>query len=123
MRTIFALCGFILVAGAVFVWRAMRMPSEYGKFTSASTVQVADLIERPKDFLGKTVAVEGVVHEQCKTMGCYFFIPSGTKSLRVDIQEVAMNAPMREGHQARVEGQLAAFNGGYQLYASAVEFK
>lgn len=123
MRTIFALCGLILVVGAVFAWRAMRMPSEYGAFTGAPTVEVADLIERPKEFLGKTVAVEGVVQEQCKTMGCYFFIPSGTKTLRVDIQEVAMTAPMREGHQARVEGQLVSFNDGYQLYASAVEFK
>ena len=40
-------------------------------------------------------------------MGCYFFIPSGTKMLRVELQDIAMNAPMREGHQARVEGQMS----------------
>jgi hypothetical protein len=123
MRTIFILCGVILVAGAVFAWRSMQMPTKYGAFTGAPKANVADLIERPKDFLGKTVSVEGTVREQCKTMGCYFFMPSGTKMLRVELNEIAMNAPMREGHQARVEGQMVPYGDGYQLFASAVEFE
>ena len=123
MRMIFALCGVVLLAGALFAWRAMRTPTEFGQFTGAPTVAVADLVERPKDFTGKLVAVEGIVKEQCKTMGCYFFIPSGDKTLRVDLQEVAMNAPMREGHVATVEGQMVPYNGSFQLYASAVRFK
>jgi len=123
MRTIFILCGLILVVGGVFAWRTMRMPTEFGTFTGAPKAEVADLIERSKDFLGKPVSVEGTVREQCKTMGCYFFIPSGTKTLRVEIQEIAMNAPMREGHQARVEGEMVRYGDGYQLVASAVKFE
>jgi hypothetical protein len=123
MRAILAICGLIVVTGAVFAWRALRMPTEFGQFKGAPTVAVAELVERPKDFTGKLVAVDGIVKEQCKAMGCYFFIPSGEKKLRVDLQEIAMNAPMREGHIARVEGQLVPYNDEYQLFASAVRFK
>src|SRR5436305_7900761 len=123
MRTIFALCGLILVVGVLFAWHSMQMPTHYGAFTGAPKAELADLIERPKEFSGKTVSVEGTVREQCKTMGCYFFMPSGTKTLRVELEEIAMNAPMREGHQARVEGQMVPYSDGYQLFASAVEFE
>lgn len=123
MRTIFILCGLILAVGAILAWRSTQMPTRYGTFTEAPKVEVADLVERPKDFLGKTVSVEGTVREQCKTMGCYFFMPSGTKTLRVELQGIAMKAPMREGHQARVEGQMVPYRDGYQLFASAMEFE
>ena len=123
MRTIFILCGLILVVGGVFAWRLMEMPTHYGTFTGAPQVDVADLVERPKEFLKKTVSVKGTVRQQCKTMGCYFFMPSGTKMLRVELQPIAMKAPMREGHQARVEGQMVPYGDSYQLFASAVEFE
>lgn len=123
MKTILILCGVILAAGAVFAWRSMRTPAQFGTFTGAPRAEVADLVDRPEDFLGKTISVEGVVREQCKAMGCYFSIPSGKKTLRVDLQEIAMTAPMKEGHPARVEGQIVAYGEGYQLFASAVEFE
>jgi hypothetical protein len=56
-------------------------------------------------------------------MGCYFFFLSGKNLLRVDLQEIAMNAPRRNGHIARVEGQLVPFDGGHQFLASSVEFE
>jgi hypothetical protein len=123
MRTIFALCGVTLLAGGFLLWRTMQLGTLYGTFTGAPKAAVADLIERPTDFLGKLVAVEGTVSEQCQTMGCYFFFRSGKRTLRVDLEEIAMNAPMREGGNARVEGQLVPYRDGYQLFASAVEFK
>jgi hypothetical protein len=123
MRTIFGLCAVILVVGAVLGWRATRMPTKYGDFTGAAKVQVQDLIERPKDFLGKTVLIEGEVREQCKTMGCFFFFSAGEKTLRVDLQQVAMNAPMHEGRAARAEGQMEVYGDTFQLVANAVEFK
>ena len=123
MRTIFALCALTLVVGAAVTWRAMQLPTRYGTFTGAPTVAVSDLTERPKEFLGKTVAVEGVISDQCKTMGCFFFFRSGKSTLRVDLEEIAMNAPMKNGHRVRVEGQMVAYGDGYQLWASAVEFE
>lgn len=86
-----------------------------------------DLIKRADPsgffFLGKTVEIEGTIAEQCKTMGCFFFFRSGKDTLRVDLQDIAMKAPMKEGRASRVEGQIVPYNSGYQFYASAVEFK
>jgi hypothetical protein len=111
------------MAGALFAWRALRMPSEFGAFTGAQLVNMADLVDRPKDFTGRLVTIEAQVRDQCTTMGCYFFIPSGNKKLRVDLQDIAMHAPMHEGKPARVEGQIVPYGDGYQLLASGVQFK
>ena len=123
MKTIFALCAVVLIAAGVWIFRATRLPNSYGTFAGAPTVAVADLIAWPKDFLKKTVAAEGVVREQCTSMGCYFYFHEGDKTLRVDLQAVAMTAPRKNGHAARVEGRLEPYGDGYQLFASAVEFK
>ena len=123
MRTIFGLCAAILLIGGFLLWRSMQLPTVAGSFSGSPKVAVLDLIERPKDFLNKTVLIEGRITEQCKTMGCYFFFEVNGRQLRVDLEQIAMNAPMREGRLARVEGQMMPFGDGYQLQASAVEFK
>ena len=123
MKTILVLCSVSLVVGAVLIWYMVSLPNEYGAFTGMPKAEVADLIERPKDFLHKTVAIEGTVRKQCTTMGCYFFFHSGEKVLRVDLEEITMVAPRRNGRMARVEGQIVPRGDGYQFVASAVEFE
>src|SRR3954453_8158468 len=122
MKSIFAFCAVIAVMAGVFIWRAAAKPSRFGTFAGAPNVEIATLIADPKGHSGKLYQIEGTVSEQCKSMGCYFFFKSGKDELRVDLQEVAMTAPMREGRKARVEGQMVPYNDGYQFYASAVEF-
>jgi|SRR6516164_5629125 hypothetical protein len=122
MKRIFLLCALTLAAIGVLVWRAAAKPSRFGTFAGAPKADVARLIAEPKAFTGKMLAVEGTITEQCKAMGCFFFLRSGDKTLRVDLQDVAMTAPMHEGGRARVEGQLAPYGDGFQFYASAVEF-
>jgi hypothetical protein len=123
MRTIIAICVLILVVGAFALWKTARLPASFGEFSGAPEAQVADLIDRPKSFVGKTVLVTGWVRKQCKSMGCFFFFHAGDKSLRIDLEEIAMTAPMKEGHRARVEGQIVPYRDGYQLFANAVEFQ
>lgn len=124
MKTILALCALILLAGAFALWRHLRTPMLYGDFAGAPRASVADLVTKPKAFKGKTVAVEGIIKDQCTTMGCFFFFEEGKHVLRIDLEEVAMHAPRnRNGKPARVEGQLVPRGDGYQLWASAVEFK
>src|SRR5215467_9602484 len=122
MKKIFLLCALTLVAVGALVWRVAAKPSRFGAFTGAPRTDVAVLIAEPKAYSGKTLALEGTITEQCKSMGCYFFFRSGNQSLRIDLQEVAMTAPMHEGRRARVEGQLVPYGDGFQLWASAVEF-
>lgn len=123
MKQIFALCALTVIVAGVVAWRAVARPSHFGSFTSAPQAEVRQLIADPKAWLGKTVEIEGTVSEQCRTMGCFFFIRSGKEALRVDLQEVAMKAPMRAGRPVRVEGQVVPYDDGYQFWASAVEFK
>jgi len=123
MKNILLLCAVTAAIAGVFIWRAAAKPSRFGTFAGAPKVEIATLITDPKGHGGKLYQIEGTVSEQCKSMGCYFFFKSGKDELRVDLQEVAMTAPMREGRKARVEGQIVPYNDGYQFYASAVEFE
>jgi uncharacterized protein YdeI (BOF family) len=123
MKKIFILCAVVLLMATVVIWRAVAKPSRFGTFTGAPKAEVAMLIENPKTFLGKTVTLEGIITEQCQAMGCFFNFRAGEKSLRVDLQDVAMTAPRREGRPARVEGQIVPRADGYQFFASAVEFR
>lgn len=123
MKKILILCSLIVVISVVVAWRAAAGPARFGTFTGAPKAEVASVIADPKAYLSRTVELEGVVSEQCKSMGCYFFLKSGKQTLRVDLQEIAMHAPMREGRNARIEGQTVPYDGGYQFFASAVEFE
>lgn len=124
MKAILALCGAVLLAGAVALYHVTRPKTLYGTFIGAPTAQVGELIARPKANMGKTWAVAGVIVKQCTTMGCFFFFEQDGKLLRVDLAEIAMNAPKnRNGRPARVEGQIVPYGDGYQFWASAVEFQ
>ena len=123
MKKILILCAATLIVATVLIWRVVAKPSRYGQFTGAPRAEVTALVERPKDYLGKTVSVEGSITEQCKAMGCFFTFKDGSKALRVDLQDIAMTAPMHEGKPALVEGQLVAYGDAYQLYATAIEFR
>lgn len=123
MRTILALCVTILAVGGFLLWRSMQLPTTAGTFSGAPKAEVVALLDRPTEFVKKTVLVEGEVRHQCKAMGCFFFFSVGDRQLRVDLEQIAMNAPMREGRPARVEGQMIPYADGYQLLASAVEFQ
>lgn len=124
MKIIIGLCLASLLAIGAFIYRSTRPALIYGEFIGAPRAEVSDLVDRPKQYKGKTVAVEGIIQEQCESMGCFFFFHSGEKILRIDLAQIAMYAPRkRNGRPARVEGQIVPFNGGTQLWASAVEFK
>lgn len=124
MKAILALCGVVLILGAVGLYRATRPELIYGSFIGAPKALVSELIARPKENTGKTWAIEGVITKQCTSMGCYFFFEADGKLLRVDLAEIAMHAPKnRNGRAARVEGQLVPYGEGHQFWASAVEFR
>ena len=124
MRTIFIISGLIILAGGGVLWRSLRMPSQFGEFTGAPKVGILEVIGKPEDFQHRTVALEDVITKQCTTMGCYFYFVSGERELRIDLQDVAMDAPKgRDGRRARVEGRTVPYDRGYQFMASAVEFQ
>ena len=124
MKIIFALCGVILVVGTIAFWQWMHAPAQFGEFTKAPKAEILDVINHPQDYLHKTVALEGDVAKQCTSMGCYFFFVIGQQELRVDLAEIAMNAPKgRDGRRVKVEGRTVPYDNGYQFMASWVEFQ
>lgn len=124
MKKILILCGLVLAAGGYGLYRYMKTPLIYGAFTGAPKLETAEAIEHPQKHLHQIVAMEDTITKQCTSMGCYFYFYSGDKSLRVELAEIAMYAPKkRDGRKAAVEGQLVPYDGGYQLLATAVEFK
>lgn len=122
MKKIFILCALIATAGAILIWRATQLPTEYGAFQGATKATVTELVAQPKTYARKTVAVEGVIREQCQSMGCFFFFRQDNNILRVELKDIAMTAPKHEGRRALVEGQMVPFGEGYQLLATAVKF-
>ena len=123
MKKILILCVVVLIAAGAFIWRVVAKPSLFGHFNGAAQVEVSALVEHPKDYVGRPLSAEGTVTEQCQAMGCYFMLRDARKALRVDLQDIAMTAPMHEGKPVRVEGQLLPYGEGYQLVATAVEFR
>jgi hypothetical protein len=123
MKNILILCAVILVAGSALVWRVAAKPNRFGKFTGAPHAEIAAVLDRPAEFAGHPVALEGTVTAQCKATGCFFSLRSGIRAVRVDLQDLAGHFPNNEGRLALVEGQLQERAGAWQLYASAVEFK
>jgi uncharacterized protein YdeI (BOF family) len=123
MKTILTICAVIAIGAGAFVWRAAAEPDRFGTFTGAPKAKVATLIAHPKAFLGRTVEIQGTITQQCKAMGCTFTFRAAQGGLRVDLQDIAMHAPMREGRPARVEGRVVPYSDGFQFAANAVEFQ
>lgn len=123
MRTILIACGLIAVAVIAWMYFGLRAPNHYGgTFTNAPKVRVSELLERPSDFLGKQVTIEGKVEDQCPTTGCFFYFSSGQKKLRIELGDLAQKIPKRPGAPVTVEGQLVPFGNSYQFLGTAVEF-
>lgn len=124
MRVILGLCAVSLIALIVLLRSAMNADFRYGEFTGAPRVSVLELVEKPGDFRGRIIAVQGEVRQQCQAMGCHFFFIAGDRPpLRIDLEKLTGSAPMKEGHFARVEGRMVPFGDGYQLAATAVEIE
>jgi hypothetical protein len=123
VKTILGLCAAILIVGSIVAYRATRSPDRFGEFTGAPEVPTAEVVKNPRGYLNRTISLEGVVRDQGLAMGCHFFFREGKDSLRVDLQDIAMNAPRREGRRVRVEGRIVPSGDGFQLSATAVEFQ
>ena len=66
-----------------------RMTRGAGISRDAKFVSLADVLKKPEDFAGKTVAVEGVIVRSCKKEGCWMELAptKDAKSVRVTFGE------------------------------------
>lgn len=73
----------------------------------AKTISLAKILKNPKDFVGKTVTVEGVIVRSCKMEGCWMELAPAkdAPSVRVTFKNHAFFIPLDSaGLQAKAEG-------------------
>jgi len=77
--------------------------------TAGDTVALGKIVERPDEYMGKTVIIEGKVRAQCPTKGCWIELAESmeksTHSLWVTFKDSAFAVPRGTvGAAARVQG-------------------
>lgn len=80
-----------------------------GGVTVAETTPVADILERPESFVGRTVAIEGEVADVCQAAGCWLEMRAadGPRTLKVKVEDGVMVFPKdARGKRARAQGAV-----------------
>jgi hypothetical protein len=116
--------GFAL---AVVVAGHAQQPQSFGTGVSLTeNTPLASLIERPADFEGKTVRVEGTVKEVCQHMGCWMaFAPDSApngKTLFVKVDDGVIVFPVSaKGRRAVAQGVIQRIGGHAEEQQAAAE--
>jgi hypothetical protein len=93
--------------------------------TLGNTTPIAQLLNRPSDFEGKTVRVEGVVTEVCTAMGCWMALApadqakGSTVLIQVDHDGKIVFPLSARGHRAAAQGVVEKISGGEGAEAAA----
>jgi hypothetical protein len=105
------------VAVAVMLSVQAQQPQTFGTGVSLTeTTRLTDLIERPAEFEGKTVRVEGSVQAVCEHMGCWMAFavdsaPNG-RTLFVKVDDGVIVFPVSaKGHRAVAQGVMQRIGG------------
>src|SRR5262245_54150348 len=102
----------------------------YGKgVTLATATPIASVLDKPADFQGKTIRVEGVITEVCEAMGCWMALAAEapktaqaaarTVLIQVEHDGVIVFPVTSRGHRAAAQGVLEKINGGEGQEAAA----
>jgi hypothetical protein len=102
----------------------------YGKGVTLSTATpIARVLDKPADFQGKTIRVEGVITEVCEAMGCWMALAAEapkaaqaearTVLIQVEHDGVIVFPVTARGHRAAAQGVLEKISGGEGQEAAA----
>ncbi len=124
MKTIFILCGLLLVAGAALFFFMRPHTDHHGNdFRGYPAVDLAPLVDRPTEYLKKDVTLHGTLARQCPATGCWFYLRDAAgKEVKVEMGDTTPKLPQRVGKTATVEGRLIKFGETYEFVGTAVEF-
>jgi hypothetical protein len=93
--------------------------------TLTDATPITRLLERPNEFEGKTVRVEGVVTEVCTAMGCWMALAPDAQSkgstviIQVDHDGKIVFPLSARGHRAAAQGVVEKIAGGEGQEAAA----
>ena len=86
--------------------------------TLAAATPISALIASPKDFVGKTIRIDGVATAVCEAMGCWMAVAESDKkdapTVRLKVEhEGAIKFPMSaKGKKVSAQGTFAAIGAG-----------
>lgn len=85
----------------------------YGeKISSIEKTNISEIIDKPENFIGQKVLVEGTVVNVCAKRGCWIELASEKEfeTIRVKVQDGVIVFPMEaKGKKALVEGEVYSF--------------
>jgi hypothetical protein len=103
---------FAVVFALILPLVAQAESKTYGEgVTMTETTKVSDILATPEAYVGKTVAVEGIVVEVCKKRGCWLELGSDKpyEFIKVKVRDGVMVFPMSaRGRTAQVQGVVEA---------------
>ena len=91
----------------------------------AGRVRVAEVLDRPEAFLGKTVVVEGRVGQVCQSMGCWFVLKDGERQVVVDLEGGKLFTVPRDvsGDSVRAMGVVKRVGPDLRVIGKGVEIR
>jgi hypothetical protein len=83
--------------------------------------RIAEILQAPKGFDGKTVVVEGKIASECPS-GCWFTLKDGNATIYIDLNPSNLVIPQRKGSNARVTAKVITEGSDVYLIGTKVDF-
>lgn len=120
----FAMFAFLLTGSlATFAGLADTAPKSFGAaVTVQESVSIARLLADPKAYEGKTVRVEGSVHDVCPKAGCWMDLTSAEGTIKIKVDDGVIVFPVTaKGHAAVAQGKVEVKELSREDYSRWVE--
>lgn len=100
----------VLVVCLVLALPLITQAQDLGKGVGGGKVyKVSEILDKPTDFIGRTVVVEGMIVDVCRARGCWVDL-AGDKpgqKLKIKVEDGVIIFPMEaRGKRAKVQGML-----------------
>lgn len=89
---------------------------------SAETKTVAEIFTQA-DLQGRKITIEGRIHAQCPTNGCWFVLQDGTGQIYVDLSRNGFELPPMQGRAIAATGEVSTYRGTKMMVAEGVELR
>jgi uncharacterized protein YdeI (BOF family) len=80
---------------------------------------VAEIFTHP-ELQGRKVTVEGRIHTQCPSNGCWFVLQDDTGQIYVDLARSGFELPSMQGRAVAATGVVSSFKGTKMIFAEGV---
>lgn len=87
---------------------------------AAPTIKARDIFLQPQ-LIGKKVTLEGTVHTQCASNGCWFVLQDDTARIYIDLATNNFQLPPMQGRTVRATGTVTSHQNNLLLVAEGVE--